>query len=270
MLILVVVIQSVNSGAALFARKNSAPGLPHNQSIQYRAGQPMESSTRETQVHRSLMLSARAGTRIAGGAAPRRAGGGGRLADRNLRIHVDDSVCQYVKLKTHVKPPSIAVAPEPERHKCLSEFPAGSTFVGRMVNFRFDVPAASRITREMVEEYAGDDLRAGTWSCSHLEGRNLRAGRAAHAGAGGGRVPDQKGIRLFGQDNSIETGESTGGLRPHDMFLSSGIPLLEMLTNTSKLRRRSRVPLRDPRHDQDSGPGFLDGARRGHRRGRAC
>ncbi len=93
--------------------------------------------------------------------------------------YVDDSVCQYVKLKTHVKTHIESPWHLNRSGKCLSEFPP-EYFVGRMVNFSFDVPAASRITREMVEEYAGDDLRAG----GHGRGSTPRGAKPARRPSG--------------------------------------------------------------------------------------
>lgn len=156
---------------------------------------------------------------------------------------VDDTVCQYVKLKTHVKTHVESPWHLDKKGVKLSDFKL-EHFVGRMVHLRFDVPERTTITREMVEKADAGDIKKGDIVCVSTtvpEGINPEAEHEKKFPVFSGEATKYlfaKGIKAFALDCSFELGKVSDGIRPHDYLLKNGIPLIEMLTNLDKLSQK--------------------------------
>jgi len=157
--------------------------------------------------------------------------------------YVDTTVCQYIKLKSHVKTHVESPWHLDKKGKQLSEFPL-EHFVGRMVHLRFDVKEGESITAEMVAQADGGDIRKGDIICVSTtvpEGVNPETEKARVYPVFMGKAAKylhDKGIKAFGLDCSLDQGKTTEGIMPHDYFLKNEIPLIEMLTNLDKLSQK--------------------------------
>ncbi len=147
--------------------------------------------------------------------------------------YVDDTCYQIVKMKTHVKTHIESPFHLDGKGLPLSAFPA-ETFVGRAVFFYFDVPAGSTITPAMLEAQDAGRLRKGDICVIRTSWTPEVGGEKPEIEADGGKYLMDKGIKLFGQDESLSIFRG-GAASTHDLFLKNNIPLLEMLTNLDKL-----------------------------------
>ena len=156
---------------------------------------------------------------------------------------VDSTVCQYIKLKSHVKTHVESPWHLDRKGPPLSDFPL-EHFVGRMVHLRFDVREGERITAEMTEKADGGDIKKGDIVCVSTtvpEGVNPETEKAREypvLTGGAARYLYGKDIKAFGLDCSLDLSKTTEKVMPHDFFLKNGVPLIEMLTNMEKLTQK--------------------------------
>lgn len=156
--------------------------------------------------------------------------------------YVDHSIYQVVKLKTHVK----THIETPYHHNQVGRPISGygaDTFIGRMVNFCFDVEPGAQIDAKMVEAADRGRVRRGdivvmrTTIDESLQFNGIASGKVPMPIL----TPDaarwlvEKGIKLFGLDASIDIGTFVGETRSHDVLLENDVPLLEFLTNLDQL-----------------------------------
>ncbi|MDO4275798.1 MAG: cyclase family protein [Eubacteriales bacterium] len=170
--------------------------------------------------------------------------------------YVDNSIAQVVKLKTHVK--THIESPWHLNHagKCMSDY-TPDRFFGRAVNMYFDVEPGTLITREMAEKVDNGRLRKGDIVIVHTScDESLHESEFSSKidfpmiSNGFAEYVIEKGIKLWGQDNSINVGywEDYNGrrCRAHDLMLENDIPLLEMMTNLDALTQDTVLLLAIP------------------------
>lgn len=159
--------------------------------------------------------------------------------------YVDHSIAQVIKMKTHVK--THIETPWHLNHagKKLSDYHP-EQFFGRMVNLYFDVKPGTVLTREMTEQVDGGRLKKGDIVVVHSSvDENLKESEFSSKvqmpmiSLGMAEYMIEKGVKLWGQDNSVDVGwwmEQDGTRdRAHDLLLRNDIPLLEMMTHLDQL-----------------------------------
>jgi arylformamidase len=147
--------------------------------------------------------------------------------------YVDDTVYQVVKMKTHVKTHVESPYHLDGKGNPLSAF-APETFFGRAVFFHFDVPADSIITKAMIEKADNGRLTGGDIAIVRTSWTKEMKGDKPEITSDGANYFLSKGIKLFGQDESLSIFKG-GKTSAHDIFLKNNIPLLEMLCNLDRL-----------------------------------
>jgi kynurenine formamidase len=148
--------------------------------------------------------------------------------------YVDDSLYQVVRFKTHLRTHIESPYHLEGKGKALSDFPP-ETFFGRMVLFTIDVPDGTEVTADMLaaldkDRLQGDDIAVvhTTWQGGPRETKPVLL-------SDGAQYFVDKGIKLFGQDESLAISKSGVPGSGHDFLLKNDIPLLEMLCNLDQL-----------------------------------
>ncbi|HHY83665.1 MAG TPA: hypothetical protein GX505_13460 [Clostridiales bacterium] len=147
--------------------------------------------------------------------------------------YVDDTVYQVVKMKTHLKTHIESPFHLDKKGLPLSAF-SPETFFGRAVFFYFDVPSDSVITAEMIEKADNGRLKGGDIAIVRTSWKKGMKGDKPEIMKDGAEYFLSKGIKLFGQDESLSIFKG-GSSSTHDIFLKNNIPLLEMLCNLDKV-----------------------------------
>jgi len=150
---------------------------------------------------------------------------------------VDTSVYQIVKLKTHLG--THLEAPfhmYPKDGKTLSDFPA-DTWLGRMVNLKFDLGPNTIITLDVMKKVDNGRLKGNDivliHSTAKLEGDNPYNHSAPAVSREATEYLLMKRIKMFAFPSSISFLPAPDNA--HDILLRNGIPILEWVTNLDKL-----------------------------------